>query len=208
MRGLKRFFKIIMSLLILGILALALIVGIRTYKFTNNVNQHRGEVQAAAKKNGVENYTDVLLGIIYTESKGKGGDLMQSSESAYGTTGQIDTSSESIEKGVEHFAESLKEAKAAGCDLDTAIQAYNFGFQYINFVKRNGGKNSTALADEYSRDVLAPSMGNAQATQYRYLKWQAFVYNGGYLYRNGGNLFYAELVAMNQKIVDLFQKFQ
>jgi hypothetical protein len=41
---------------------------------------------------------------VYTESKGQGTDLMQSSESAYGSRGKIISQQESIESGVKHFA--------------------------------------------------------------------------------------------------------
>ena len=45
-------------------------------------------------------------------------------------------------------------------------------------------------------------LGNDQNTKYRYYRWQALVYNGGYLYQNGGNMFYAEIVKMNRWFIE------
>lgn len=200
--------KIIITLMVLSIIAIAGIFGVRTYNNTKVVNSYRDEVQVLADNSNVGDFTDVILGIMYTESKGKGTDLMQSSESAYGSRGKIISRRESIESGVKHFAESYKQAKDAGCDLDTAVQAYNFGTKYIQFVKERGGKNTVELAEEYSRDVLSPGYGNDQQHTYRYMQMQSVLYNGGYLYQNGGNMFYAEIVQMNKGFLTFFQKFQ
>ena len=78
---------------------------------------------------------------------------MQSSESVYGQQEVIETP-ESIAHGV--FAEALAKAKEAGCDEWTGVQAYNYGLDYIQFVKERGGKHTTELAEEYSREVLSP----------------------------------------------------
>lgn len=202
------FLKIIIAFAIISVLIIGGIFTVRTYKNTNTVNSYRSDVQTLADQAGIGNYTDVILGIMYTESKGKGTDLMQSSESVYGSRGKISSQQESIENGVKHFAESYKQAKAAGCDLNTAIQAYNFGTKYIQYVQERGGKNSVELAEEYSRDVLSPGYGNDQQHTYRYMQMQSVLYNGGYLYQNGGNMFYAEIVQMNKRFIALFQRFQ
>ena len=55
-----------------------------------------------------------------------------------------------------NFAEALAKAKEAGCDEWTGVQAYNYGLDYIQFVKERGGKHTTELAEEYSREVLSP----------------------------------------------------
>ncbi|MBU5364453.1 lysozyme family protein [Enterococcus devriesei] len=200
--------KIIVILAVFVILVIGGSFAVRTYKQTKVVNSYRPEVQELADQAGVGTYTDVILGIMYTESKGKGTDLMQSSESAYGTRGKISSQQESIESGVKHFSESYQQAKAAGCDLNTAIQAYNYGTNYIQYVKERGGKNTVELAEKYSRDVLSPGYGNNQQQMYRYMQVQSVLYNGGYLYQNGGNMFYAEMVQMNKQFLTLFQRLQ
>ncbi|OPH30231.1 transglycosylase SLT domain protein, partial [Enterococcus faecium] len=32
------------------------------------------------------------------------------------------------------------------------------------------------------------------------------LYNGGYLYHNGGNMFYPDIVKMNEKIIETYEK--
>ena len=203
-----KFLKVVVILVVLLIFMIGGMFTYRIYQNTKTVNSYRDEVQQLANQAGVGDYTDVLLGIMYTESKGKGTDLMQSSESAYGSRGKIISQRESLENGVNHFAQSYKEAKEAGCDLGTAIQAYNFGTKYIQFIKERGGKNSVELAEEYSRDVLSPGYGNNQQQTYRYVQMQSILYNGGYLYQNGGNMFYAQIVQMNKQFLSFFQRFQ
>ena len=74
--------KIIIIVAILTVLVVGGFFAIRIYKNTNTVNSYRNDVQVLADQAGVGDYTDVILGIMYTESKGQGTDLMQSSESA------------------------------------------------------------------------------------------------------------------------------
>ena len=163
------------------------------------------EVNEAAKRYDVEDYTDVILAIIFTESKGKHVDIMQSSESRYGARNQIFSSEESIDSGVEHLAEVIKESEKQGCDIWTAVQAYNFGSQYISYVANSGSENSLEIAEKYSRDVLAPLLGNDTEQTYQYKHPLAILYNGGKLYKDGGNFFYAESVKWNLKIIQLFK---
>ncbi len=79
------------------------------------------------------------------------------------------------------------------------MQAYNFGLDYIDYVAENGKKHSLELAEQYSKDTLSPQLGNTSQTRYRYLSLHSVFYNGGYLYHNGGNFFYSELVKDNEK---------
>lgn len=188
------------------LLVLLLIVGLGYfgYKIRQNVQQvttYEAEVEQAVKENNIPEYKNLVLAIIYTESKGRTEDLMQSSESAYGKRQMIGTTKESIDAGVAFLAQSINQANEAGCDIWTAIQAYNFGLDYISFVKERGGKNSIRLAEEYSKEVLSPLLGNTEQKTYRYYRPQALVYNGGFLYSNGGNMFYADIVRMNEQFI-------
>lgn len=176
-------------MLLMILVAGGVFFGYRTYDTAKRVHQYEEKVEEAAEKNGVSEYKSLLMAIIYTESKGKGIDLMQSSESAFGSQNQISTQDESIERGVSYFAEVLTLAKEKGDDVWTAVQAYNFGIDYVNYVAKNGGKNTIELAETYSRDVLSPTLGNSEKKQYRYWRIQSLIYNGGYLYHNGGNIF-------------------
>lgn len=113
---------------------------------------------------------------------------------------------DSIDQGVKYLAEMIVEAKKQGCDLWTAVQAYNFGKDYIAYVKNHGGENTVELAEAYSKDVLSPLLGNEEGKQYRYWRIQSLLYNGGYLYHNGGNMFYPDIVKMNEKIIETYEK--
>ncbi|EOI00395.1 hypothetical protein UAY_01498 [Enterococcus moraviensis ATCC BAA-383] len=196
--------KIVKRLLLLFFLVLVIGLGYLGYQIHQNVQQvitFEDEVEQAVKANNIPEYKNLVLAIIYTESKGRTEDLMQSSESAYGKRQMIGTTKESIDTGVAFLAQSIEKANEAGCDIWTAVQAYNFGLDYIQFVKERGGKNSIRLAEEYSKEVLSPLLGNTDQKQYRYYRPQALIYNGGYLYNNGGNMFYADLVKMNQAFI-------
>ncbi|MGX7197108.1 lysozyme family protein [Enterococcus olivae] len=171
------------------------------YRILKQVYQYESMVETAVQEQGIPEYKDLAMGIIYTESKGQGADPMQSSESAYGEPQQIQDPQESIEQGVAYLAKAITRAEEQQTDLWAAVQAYNFGLEYIDYVAKNGGENSIELAESYSRDILSPLLGNEDQTTYRYLGWQSIIYNGGYLYHNGGNLFYAELVKINEQKV-------
>ena len=198
------FKKILLLLLLIGLIA-----GFFVYKKVSaqveDVLHWEDQVSKATKEYGIESYTDIVLAIIFTESKGNHVDIMQSSESKYGQRNLIMSSEESIDSGVEHLAEVLKEAEAKGCDVWTAVQAYNFGSQYINYVAEKGKTNSLELAETYSRDVLAPLLGNTTQETYTYKHPLALIYNKGKLYRDGGNFFYAESVKWNLKLIKLFK---
>lgn len=183
----------ILFLLVISVSA----IGYRNYKILKQVHTFDELVTTETKAHGISEYRDLALSIIYTESKGLGNDPMQSSESLTNTAGTITASEQSIKQGVLFLAKAIKKAKEADVDIWTAVQAYNFGLDYISYVKENGGKTTVELAETYSRDVLSPKLGNEEQTKYRYYAWRSFIYNGGYLYHNGGNMFYADLVQWN-----------
>ncbi len=200
----KTFFKRFLLTLLLIVIIVIVITGYTLRRQVKDVMVWEAEVKKAAKHYDIEEYSDVILAIIYTESKGNHIDLMQSSESKYGVRNQIVTTEESIDSGVEHLAEVVEEANAQECDIWTAVQAYNFGSKYIHYIASNGKKNTLELAEAYSRDTLAPLLGNSSKESYFYKHPLALVYNGGKLYKNGGNFFYAESVKWNLKIVKFF----
>ena len=203
----RRLFKFLKKIMLFVLLVSIILIGYFGYKIRENVRQvsaYEDEVEVAVKKYDIEKYKDLVLAIIYTESKGKSNDLMQSSESAYGQQHMIDDPSESIDLGVSFLAESLQKAETNGCDVWTAIQAYNFGLDYIEYVANHGGKNSKRLAERYSKEVLSPLLGNTNEKKYRYYRLQSLFYNGGFLYNNGGNMFYVDIVKMNELFIHFF----
>ena len=71
----------------------------------------------------------------------------------------------------------------------------------------NHGKHNTQeLAEKYSKEVLAPALGNTEGKRYRYLHIFSIFHNGGYLYHNGGNYYYAKIVKWNQYQYESYEK--
>lgn len=151
-------------------------------------------VEREAKAQGIPDMVPVLLGIIQVESGGKLPDPMQSSESAGLPVGTLVDADASIKQGVKHFKAAVDQANQVGADVWTAVQAYNFGTAYISYVAGHGKVTNTKIADDYSRTVVAPSLGNSTGITYSYPNPVAIPYNGGKLYLNGGNFFYDLLV--------------
>ncbi|WP_265460185.1 lysozyme family protein [Enterococcus sp. HY326] len=195
----------LIKLIILVSLLVALFIGYRTYTIIKRVESFRPEVETLASQYGISDHETLILAIIYTESKGSGTDLMQSSESLSGEPDSINTQADSIEQGISYLSGAIETTEAAGDNLSTAIQSYNFGHDYIAYVSENGGTSTVSLAETYSREVLTPLLGNQTAETYRYYKWQAILYNGGYLYSNGGNFFYSQIVQDNQKLIEFYE---
>lgn len=198
MRKLRRFFIFIAK--IAGVLLLigGLFLGYKNYTALKKVYSYEETIAEQTEKYGISDYQELAMSIMLTESKGEGNDPMQSSESAYGKQNQFENAQDSIEQGVAYLAKLIKKSADMNCDLWTAVHAYNFGTDYIDYVAKNGGENTLELAESYSKEVLSPLLGNDNEQTYRYWGWQSITYNGGYLYHNGGNLFYADVVKFNQ----------
>lgn len=204
----KKLRRTVLSVVLILLLLCSVIMGISLVKIQKNVKQvmqWESLVKETTAKYGMEDHSDLVLSIIYTESRGAHVDLMQSSESRYGISNQITTSEESIDSGVEHLSQVMKEASEQGCDKWTAVQAYNYGANYIDYVKGHGGKHTLALSEAYSKDYLAPVLGNTDKDTYFYKAPRAIFYNGGKLYKNGGNLFYADHVKWHLKLIQWFK---
>ena len=140
------------------------------------------------------------------KTKGKESDVMQSSESASGTTNTISDNRSSIRQGIQTLTENLYLAQKKGVDAWTAVQAYNFGPAYIDFIAQNGKENTLALAKQYSRDTVAPTLGNTTGKTYRYVN-PISIFQGGELYVDGGNYYYSRQVQLNLYIIKFFNLF-
>lgn len=101
------------------------------------VYKHKLTVEKYCKEFGIPDQAMVILAIMQVESGGKGGDVMQASESLGLPVNTLDTEA-SIKQGVKYFASLLKSMKAAGVDLNTAIQSYNYGGGFIDYVAKHG----------------------------------------------------------------------
>lgn len=181
----------------------------QAYKIYGQVQQvmtYQTMVQEVLAENDTPANEELILAMIYTETKGREADVMQSSESATGYINTITDSKESIRTGVENLSQNLSLAEEAGVDVWTAVQAYNFGPTYIDYVATNGGENTLELADKYSKTVVAPSLGNTTGESYTYYHPIALLH-GGKLYVNGGNIYYSRQVRFNMYLMRLMNLF-
>ena len=109
-------------------------------------------VKAELEKYEMEEYTPIVLAIMNQESGGKKLDIMQSSESIDLPPNTIKNPLTSIETGIHYFKQSIDRMDETDVDLNTAIQSYNYGLGYIDFVKANGGKHNSTLSKKFSKE--------------------------------------------------------
>lgn len=191
------------------ILILLLAIGYKLFQIHHDVKQvmtYRTLVREVLNEQDTAANEELVLAMIYTETKGKTTDLMQSSESATGEKNSIKDNRESIRQGIQTLSDNLEKASQKKVDVWTAVQAYNFGQAYIDYVAKHGGENTLDLARKYSKEVVAPSLGNVTGKTYTY--WSPIsIFHGGKLYINGGNYYYSRQVEMNLYIMKAFSWF-
>lgn len=149
------------------------------------VLKHQSLVEKYCKEYGISEHVKIILAIMQVESGGKVEDVMQSSESLGLPPNSLSTE-ESIKQGCKYFSELIKGIKSHGCDINTAIQSYNFGGGFINYVANHGKKYSYELAEGFSKE----KSGGKRVT---YQNPIAIPINGGWRY-GYGNQFYVKLV--------------
>ena len=121
-------------------------------QLSSEVLQYEGAVQAALSVYGLEEHTALVLAIMMQESGGSASlDIMQSSESVGLAPNTITDPMYSIEVGAAHFNNVIEKMQKSDVDLDTAIQSYNYGLGYIDFIAQNGGVHSEELAKTFSQ---------------------------------------------------------
>lgn len=96
----------------LAVFVVVLIIGIQCYRIHANIQHvltYESMVKEVLAEDDIDNTTnvDLVLAMIYTETKGKTDDVMQSSESSTGVTNSI-TDRKSIRQGVTVLSENLK----------------------------------------------------------------------------------------------------
>lgn len=184
------------------------IAGLYRQLLSDNTISYTQDVKDAAVNEQVEDYVNYLLAIMEVESHGIGTDVMQSSESAGLPPNSFKTPQESIAQGAKYFASCVMKASEKECDINTAIQAYNYGTGFIDFVAENGKVYTLDLAIAFAEE-------KSGGKQVAYKNQIAIDYNGGWRYAYG-NMFYAQLVnqyiynydnATVQKIVDEAMKY-
>lgn len=191
------------SVLLQMIIAFVVVIVIVVYSILNNQKEinlgsassngtisqevltYKPTVEEYAKLYRIENYVDVLLAIMQTESGGKGNDPMQASESKGLAPNTIDNPVESIKAGIEHFYNCLEKANEKKIDISAVIQSYNYGSGFLDFVFERGGKYTLDIAVEFAKNMSNGVMvdyKNEVAKEYDYKR---------YAY---GNMFYVKVV--------------
>ena len=152
---------------------------------SEEVLKHQPTVEKYAKEYGISDYVNYLLAIMQVESGGTATDVMQSSESMGLPPNSLSTE-EYNKQGCKYFSELLKSAESKGCDINTVVQAYNYGGGFIDYVANHGKKYTFELAVSFAKD----KSGGVKVT---YKNEIAIKENGGWRYKYG-NMFYVELV--------------
>ena len=78
--------------------------------------------------------------------------------------------------------------------------------QVCDVLAQNGKENTLALAKQYSRDTVAPLLGNTTGKTYSYIH-PISIFHGAELYVNGGNYYYSRQVQLNLYIIKCFTLF-
>ncbi|PGH84990.1 hypothetical protein CN899_10165 [Bacillus thuringiensis] len=165
------------------------------------VEKWRGLVEKEAAAQGMQDFVTLLLAIIQIESGGTGTrDIMQSSESAgYGRPNVFQTEEESVRQGVKHLKDCLLALKAFNRGYENNVkalaQAYNYGNYFATWLGNRGGDYSLEVAEEYSRTVVAPSLGNTTGRTTSYVNETSLRVGKPYRYVDGGNFHYGELIS-------------
>lgn len=153
---------------------------------STQVLYHQETVERYAQEYGIDEHVPILLAIIQVESGGTGADVMQASESLNLPPNSLSTE-ESIEQGTKYFSELLQSVEEHDLDVDTAIQAYNFGGGFIDYVAEQEEGYSFELAEAFAQE-------QADGNRVAYSNPLAIEENGGWRY-SYGNMFYVPLVS-------------
>ena len=171
-------------------------IGVGKKELSPSVLKWKGLVEKEAKAQDVMELVPYILAIIQIESNGNSKDLMQSSESAGLPVNTLDEVG-SVRQGIKYLKSGFEKTgtSASGKDILGVIQSYNFGIAYVDKLVFANKKHSLEFAENYSKTVVAPSLGNSSGQTYSYINDVSTLHGKPYLYSNGGNFFYAELVS-------------
>jgi hypothetical protein len=159
---------------------------------SEEVRNYEPLVVKYAKEYDVTEYVDVLMSMMMQESGGRGTDPMQSSESYCGQVGCIEDPELSIKQGVYYFSKALEDA---GGDLELAIQSYNFGRGFIDFVQEQKGTYSVATAIDFSQHMYEKA---PDQSIYTCLREEAKQYDACY-----GDIYYVQSVMQYRDVLAL-----
>lgn len=179
--------------------------------FTKSVLQYKPYMDKVCNHYQMSHYEMLMLAIMQVESGGHGSDVMQSSESLGLSAGSLNPQ-QSIEQGVRYMAKIVHQAKQMdkaehqdkkfnpkdyhyyANDNRLLAQSYNYGGNFLDYVAKSNTGYTLGLSEKYSRDVVAPRLGNSDGSTYTYDNPVSRMYHRDYLYTNGGNFYYGDLV--------------
>lgn len=119
-----------------------------TKKISPAVERYRPVFQKYANQNQIGRYTDLLMAVAMQESKGHSPDIMQSSESIGLPRNAIKNPEYSIEVGTKYFKRAIDKSNG---NVHLALQSYNYGTGFIDYVNARGGTYSRTLAEKFAR---------------------------------------------------------
>lgn len=149
---------------------------------SSDVLKYQSLVEKYCKQFKIPDQVSVTLAIMQVESGGKGNDVMQSSESLNQKPNSLKPEA-SIKQGVKYFADIIKQMKATKVDLNAAIQSYNYGGAFIDYVANHGKKYTQKVSNEFAKEKSGGKKVNYDNPVAKD-KWR-------YAY---GNMYYATLV--------------
>ena len=173
---------------------------LKKFKLSPNVLRWTSLVEEEAKKQEMTDYIPLILAIIQVESGGAGTrDIMQSSESAGHGMNYFTTEQQSVKQGISYLKRIVEKATDIGNGYQNNIkvlaQSYNFGIGFLDYLAKNKAYYNVSTAAEYSKTVVAPSLGNNNGQTYKYSNSISKTYGNEFLYRNGGNFYYGNIVS-------------
>lgn len=133
---------------------------------SSECEEYRPLVERLAKAYDMGEYVDLILAVMMQESSGKLVDVMQSSECKFNEryprepNGITDTEY-SLQCGIQELRDNLQQAGCSGPEdlerIKIALQAYNFGSDYLNYLNREGQtqwteENAQAFAKYASKE--------------------------------------------------------
>ena len=150
-----------------------------TSEITSQVLALKPIVEKYAAQYGVSNKVNLMMAQIMQEAGGDSNalanDPMQAAEGHGLAPGALHDRDTSINWGVEEFANRLNDANGS---IPLALQSYNFGQGFINYVKNHGGVMTQDLVNQFS-DEQAVSHGWRGYGDKQYVQHVLRYYQGG-----------------------------
>lgn len=156
------------------------------YRISQETMEQSASLRKYEKQYDIEKYHPYLLAIVEVETNVmESGDAMQGSEAA-GLFSSTMTKDESMEQICSYFSQLIILAREENVDMNTVLQAFNYGPDFIDYVASRGRTYSDELSLLYARE-------KSEGETVPYDNDIAVEDNGGWRYAYG-NMYFARLV--------------